>query len=142
VNERLAFASGYLFPATEPVRITEDLEVYRGSCPYALLSKSARYRAGIAFQYVLMVLAGARILLVDEADLLDIPNRAALLNFVMAIRQDIDTCLIFATSDRAMPSSSPDLQVWVIMDGQVQPLNQGFIFEDGEIIPNDERKAA
>jgi len=69
VNERLAFASGYLFPDIDdraPLHLNGDLEVCRGITPYALLSKSARYRAGIAFQVVLAQLSNARLLLIDE----------------------------------------------------------------------------
>jgi len=141
-NERLYFASSYLFPEHEsyPLTLTKDLEVQRDIL-YPCLSKSARYRAGICFQYVLATLAGARLLMIDEADILDPPNRSQLINFLLAIREDFDTILVFATSNHALPSSSPDLQVWVIIDGQVQPLNQGFTFEDGEIIPDEERKA-
>jgi hypothetical protein len=136
VNEKLSYASGYLFPDCdehEPVHLTQDLEVYRGTTPYVLLSKSARYRVGIAFQYALANLAGARLMLIDEADILSPLNRAFLLDFIMAIRQDFDAVLIFATTDHARPSPTPYLQVWVLMDGQVQPLNEGFVFEDGEV---------
>jgi hypothetical protein len=42
------------------------LKTYRSSL-YACLSKSARYRAGICFQYVLVTRAGARLLLIDQA---------------------------------------------------------------------------
>lgn len=125
VNERLAFAASYLFPEyviAGPLMFTSDLEVYRGSTPYSLLSKSARYRAGIAFQYVLAKLAGARLLMVDEADILDPPNRSQLIDFLLAIRQDFDTILVFATSDHADPSPIPELQVWWISDGQVAPV--------------------
>jgi len=125
VNERLAFASGYLFPDIdehEPLRLTQDLEVCRGTTPYALLSKSARYRAGIAFQFVLATLAGSRLLMIDEADILDPLNRANLIDFLLAIRQDFDTILCFATSDHADPSPIPELAVWWISDGQVAPV--------------------
>jgi DNA repair exonuclease SbcCD ATPase subunit len=145
VNERLALASGYLFPDINehaPLHLSEDLEVYRGVTPFALLSKSARFRAGIAFQVTLAQLAGARIMMVDECDILDSQNRAALLDFIMAVQEDFDTVILLATSDHASPSPSPDLQVWVIIDGQVQPLNPGFIFQDGEVVRDEERKAA
>ena len=145
VNEKLAMASGYLFPDIDehaPVHLTEDLEVYRGTTPYSLLSKSARYRAGIAFQVTLAQLAKARIMMVDECDILDGPNRAALLDFIVAVQEDFDTVILLATSDHASPSPNPDLKVWVIIDGQVQPLNPGFIFHDGEVIRDEELKAA
>lgn len=123
VNEKLAMASGYLFPDIgEQVYLSEELEVYRGTTPFSLLSKSARFRAGIAFQYTLAHLAGARIILIDELDILDLPNRANLIDFLLAIRQDFDTVIGFATSDHADPSPIPELAVWWIQDGVVSPV--------------------
>ena len=101
--------------------LTQDLEVYRSS-PYACLSKSARYRAGICFQYVLATLAGARLLMIDEADILDPVNRAQLIDFLLAVRQDFDTILVFATSDHADPSPVPEIQVWWLEEGRIRPV--------------------
>jgi hypothetical protein len=97
--------------------LTQDLEVYRSS-PYACLSMSARYRAGICFQYVLATLAGARLLMIDEADILDPVNRAQLIDFLLAVRQDFDTILAFATSDHAAPSQVPDIKFWWLKEGK------------------------
>lgn len=124
VNERLAAASGYLFPDNEPLRLTDDLEVYRGATPYALLSKSARYRTGIAFQVVLAQLAEARLLLVDELDILDPLNRANIIEYLLAIHQDFDTIIGFATSDHADPSPIPELQVWWLEGGKVEAVRE------------------
>ena len=120
-NKKLYLASSYLFPEYEdsPLVLTQDLEVYRSS-PYACLSKSARYRAGICFQYVLATLAGARLLMIDEADILDPVNRAQLIDFLLAVRQDFDTILVFATSDHADPSPVPEIQVWWLEEGKIR----------------------
>ena len=122
-NKKLYLASSYLFPEYEdcPLVLTQDLEVYRSS-PYACLSKSARYRAGICFQYVLATLAGARLLMIDEADILDPVNRAQLIDFLLAVRQDFDTILVFATSDHADPSPVPEIQVWWLEEGRISPV--------------------
>ena len=90
--------------------------------PYALLSKSARYRTVIAFQFALAVLSGARIMMIDEGDILDPPNRANLIDFLLAVRQDFDIILVFATSDHADPSPIPELAVWWLQDGMVSPV--------------------
>ncbi|MFZ5451476.1 MAG: hypothetical protein ACOZF2_06355 [Thermodesulfobacteriota bacterium] len=95
-----------------------DLEVYRRSS-YACLRKSAKYRAGICIQYVLATLAGVRLLLIDEADILDSVNRAQLIDFLLAVRQDFDTILVFATSDYAAPSPAPEIQVWWLEEGRI-----------------------
>ena len=133
VNERLAFASGYLFPDSDehdPLHLNGDLEIYRGIIPYALLSKSARYRTGIAFQFALAVLSGARIMMIDEGDILDPPNRANLIDFLLAVRQDFDIILVFATSDHADPSPIPELAVWWLDNGKVSPVGQGSGIRD------------
>ena len=129
-NKRLYLASSYLFPEYEdcPLVLTQDLEVYRSS-PYACLSKSARYRAGICFQYVLATLAGARLLMIDEADILDPVNRAQLIDFLLAVRQDFDTILVFATSDHVDPSPVSEIQVWWLEGGRIRPVMPKPILE-------------
>jgi len=122
-NKQLYLASSYLFPEYEdcPLVLTQDLEVYRQS-PYACLSKSARYRAGICFQYVLATLAGTRLLMIDEADILDPVNRAQLIDFLLAVRQDFDSILVFATSDHADHSPVSEIQVWWLEEGKIAPV--------------------
>jgi hypothetical protein len=54
--------------------------------------------------------AGDSILLIGEADILDIVNRAQLFDFLLFVRQDFDTILVFGTSDEvALPV--PEIQV-------------------------------
>ncbi|PIU53314.1 MAG: hypothetical protein COS90_06785 [Deltaproteobacteria bacterium CG07_land_8_20_14_0_80_60_11] len=120
-NKRLYFASSYLFPEYEdgPLVLTQDLKVYRGTTPYAILSKSASYRAGICFQYALATLSGARLLMFDEADILDPVNRGQLIDFLLAVHRDFDTILVFATSDHADPSLAPEIQVWWLEEGRI-----------------------
>ena len=78
----------------------------------------------MAFQYVLAKLAGERLLLIDEADILDPLNRAALTDFLLNIREDFDTIMVFATSSQAYPSPYPDIQVWWLEDGRIAPVVQ------------------
>lgn len=122
VNERLAKASAFLFPYGCPLRLSEDLQAYRDQTPFPCLSKSARFRAGICFQYVLANLAGARLLMIDEADILDPLNRALLIEFLLEISQEFDTILVFATSDEAKPSPVPEIQVWWLEEGRIAPV--------------------
>jgi len=70
------------------------------------------------------LLAGERLLLIDEADILDPLNRAALTNFLLAVREDFDTIMVFATSSQAHPSPYPDIQVWWLEDGRIAPVVQ------------------
>jgi ABC-type proline/glycine betaine transport system ATPase subunit len=77
---------------------------------------------GVAFQYVLAKLAEARLLLIDEADLLDPSNRTALIDFLLEIQPDFDTIIIFATSQKAKPSPIPEIQIWWLESGRIWPM--------------------
>jgi hypothetical protein len=123
VNDLLAVASAQLFPG-RALALTGDLDIELFGSPFATLSKSARFRVGVAFQYVLAKLAGERLLLIDEADILDPLNRAALTDFLLSIMEDFDTIMVFATSSQAHPSPYPDIQVWWLEDGRIAPVTQ------------------
>jgi hypothetical protein len=133
INGLLGKAAAHLFPG-RLLTLTEDLEIVLQGQPYVTLSKSARLRVGIAFQYALAKLSGARLLMVDEADQLDSPNRAALINFLLEIQPDFDNILIFSTTDHACPSPIPEMQIWVMQAGKVTPLNPGFEYQDGAMV--------
>jgi len=121
VNDLLDVASVHLFPGRS-LALTEGLDIELSGCPFATLSKSAKFRVGVAFQYVLAKLAGARLLLIDEADLLDPSNRTALIDFLLEIQPDFDTIIIFATSQEAKPSSIPEIQIWWLESGRIKPV--------------------
>ena len=121
VNDLLDVASVHLFPGRS-LALTEGLDIKLSGCPFATLSKSAKFRVGVAFQYVLAKLAGARLLLIDEADLLDPSNRTALIGFLLEIQPDFDTIIIFATSQEAKPSPIPEIQIWWLESGRIRPV--------------------
>jgi DNA repair exonuclease SbcCD ATPase subunit len=121
VNELLARAAAILFPGRS-LTLTEALGIDLAGSPFATLSKSARFRVGVAFQYALARLAGARLLMIDEADILDPGNRANLVEFLLAARPEFDRILAFATTDSARPSSIPEVQVWRLEGGQAAPM--------------------
>ena len=85
---------------------------------------SARYRSGIRFQYVLATLAGARLLMIAEGDILDPASRAQLIDFLLAVRQDFDTILVFASSDEAQPSPVSEIQLWWIEEGRIMEIKE------------------
>jgi len=121
VNDLLDVASVHLFPGRS-LALTEGLDIELSGCPFATLSKSAKFRVGVAFQYVLAKLAGARLLVIDEADLLDPSNRTALIDFLLEIQPDFDTIIIFATSQEAKPSPIPEIQIWWLESGRIMPV--------------------
>ncbi|MFP3866787.1 MAG: hypothetical protein ACLFUU_01320 [Desulfobacteraceae bacterium] len=118
VNKLLATAAVHLFPG-RALTLTRNLDIELSGAPYTTLSKSAKFRVAVGFQYTLAKLAGARLLMIDEADILDPYNRANLVEFLMGIYQDFDTVLVFATSDNVKPSPSTEIMVWWLEDGRI-----------------------
>ncbi|MHB9072042.1 MAG: AAA family ATPase [Desulfobaccales bacterium] len=137
VNDQLQVGAAHLFPG-RTLTLSKDLEIELSGSPYVTLSKSAKFRVGVAFQCALARLAGARLLMIDEADILDPRNRGQLINLLLQIQRKFDTILVFATSDHARAALDPDIQLWVLLDGKIYPLNRGFRFEDGKIISEAE----
>ena len=123
VNDLLQRAAGHLFPG-RTLTLTKELGIDLSGAPYVTLSKSAKFRVGVAFQYALAKLAGARLLLIDEADILDPGNRGLLIGFLLAVHKDFDNILVFAASDHADPSPYPEIQVWWLEKGKIAPVSQ------------------
>ena len=119
MNELLGRAASYLF-RSRTLEITEKLDIELSGAPYITLSKSTKFRAGIAFQYALAKLAGSRLLMIDEADILDPLNRAALLNFLRSSSVDFDTIMVFSTGVMPPPSFIEGVQFWWLDDGKVE----------------------
>jgi DNA repair exonuclease SbcCD ATPase subunit len=123
MNDLLQTAAALLFPG-RTLELNKDLDIELSGSPYVTLSKSAKFRVGVAFQYALAKMAKARLLLIDEADILDPQNRGQLINFLLKIQPDFDYILVFATSDHADPSPVPEIQVWCLENGKISPVSQ------------------
>ena len=123
MNDLLQVVAVHLFPG-RTLMLTKELGIDLSGSPFVTLSKSAKFRVGVAFQYALTRLAGARLLMIDEADILDPGNRGQLIDFLLAVRQDFDTILVFATSDHVDPSPVPEIQVWWLEKGKIKPVSQ------------------
>jgi hypothetical protein len=120
INELLEEAASYFFPGRY-LHLTGDLGIVLQNSPYVTLSKSAKYRVGIAFQYALARLTGARILLLDEADILDDDRQGDLIKFLLAKVADFDQIMVFMTC-----TEPPDF-VWDGNEMQVWWLENGVI---------------
>lgn len=118
INKLLSYVCEFLFPC-RPLFLTKDLEIVLDGTPLSVLSKSARFRAGVAFQYILAKLSGSRLLMIDEADILDPHNREEFTDFLLKIAPDFDNIFVFATSEHAASSPIPEIQIWWVKDGQV-----------------------
>jgi hypothetical protein len=99
INSLLEEAAAFLF-AGRYLHLTGDLGIVLQDSPYQTLSKSAKYRVGVAFQYALARLTGARILLIDEADILDRSHQEALSDFLVKHLPEFEQILVFVTTDR------------------------------------------
>jgi DNA repair exonuclease SbcCD ATPase subunit len=120
VNELLDEAATYLFPGRY-LHLTSDLDIVLQKSPYVTLSKSAKYRVGIAFQYALARLVGARMLLIDEADILDSEHKLEFLDFLLAHLSDFDQIMVFVTTDSAIPACpDPRTTTWWLENGQAR----------------------
>jgi hypothetical protein len=118
VNDRLAEAGAYLFPGRK-LCLTPELNIILQNSPYPTLSKSAKFRVGIAFQYTLARLAGARMLLIDEADILDGIHQTELINFVLASLSNFDQIMAFFTADISFRISDPRAKSWWLESGKI-----------------------
>ena len=121
VNELLDEAATYLFPGRY-LHLTGELEIVLQNSPYVTLSKSAKYRVGVAFQYALSRLTGARVWLIDEADILDDTHQTELINFLLAKIENFDQIIVFMTAAAPpqMKSVGVDkLQWWWLENGKV-----------------------
>ncbi len=90
------------------------------------LSKSEKLRVGILLQDVLNYLAGLRLLVIDEADMLDQTNRDLLNGFLLDIAGDYDTILVLATVGEVLPKDPgiEGLAMFTIADGQIVRLKK------------------
>jgi DNA repair exonuclease SbcCD ATPase subunit len=83
------------------------------------LSSSERLRLGIILQDAIARLARARLLVIDNADLLDSQNRVALMKLLVAIKDDYNSIVVLAT--KSVPEvKNPhidDFAVFEMIDG-------------------------
>ena len=91
--------------------------------PFTTLSKSAKFRVGIAFQYALAKLTGARVLLIDEMDVLDLDHQAGLVDFLLDRLSDFDQIMVFFTANEARAvCKDPRCGNWWLDNGKVREL--------------------
>jgi hypothetical protein len=95
VNERLRATS--IATGWPQVTIDPTMEIIADGRRYSLLSESARWRADVSIADAISHLSGLRLLIVDRIDVLDIPNRGALMRWVQVIMPEYDTILLFGT---------------------------------------------
>jgi hypothetical protein len=120
INELLEDAASYFFPGRY-LHLTGELGIVLQNSPYITLSKSAKYRVGVAFQFALAKLTGARILLIDEADILDDDRQGDLIKFLLAKVADFDQIMVFMTCTEPPDFvwEGNEMQVWWLENGKM-----------------------
>lgn len=98
--------------------ISPDMTVTAKGRPYQLLSESEQWRTDAMIAQVVSELSGLRILMLDRIDVLDLPGRAQLLEWVdsLAFNDVIDTALLFGTL-KALPEGLADTITAYWVDG-------------------------
>lgn len=126
INEQLATITGGEYRVAIRAERGVDVDVFRDGSGLALpcenLSTSERMRLGVALAAGISVLSGLRILVIDEAELLDVGNRGLLMRGVMELAGEIETTLILATCDRPTAATSDAIGVHWVADGRVTPV--------------------
>lgn len=89
--------------------IGNDMAITAGGRAYNLLSESEQWRTDAMIAQVVAEISGAKILMLDRVDVLDLPGRAQLLEWVdsLAHFKIIDTALLFGTF-KALPQDLAD----------------------------------
>lgn len=91
------------------VTVASDMAITAGGREYRLLSESERWRVDAALAEAVAHLSGARLLVLDRFDVLDLPGRSELLGWLdtLADAGEIDTALVFGTL-KALPANLPE----------------------------------
>ena len=71
-----------------------------------LLSSSEKLRIGIVLQDAINEVTGAKILLIDDAEIMDRANRELFINLINTIESNYDTIIIIATSNSLTDTST------------------------------------
>jgi hypothetical protein len=90
-------------------QIEADMAITANGRPYQLLSESEQWRVDAMVAQVVAEISGLKVLMLDRVDVLDLPGRAQLLDWmdVLAFEGLIDTALLFGTF-KAMPTGLAD----------------------------------
>lgn len=91
------------------------------------LSTSEKLRVGIVFQDAINQLTGARLLFIDDAEILDEENMKLLLELIGQIQDNYDSIFVIATADdksycKNIVQGLPNTKVFFVEDGNVQEL--------------------
>lgn len=117
INDRLretAMASGW-----DQVVVTPNMAITVNGKGYGLLSESAKWRADAAVTETISLMSGMKLLILDRVDVLDIPNRQKLINWIDSIKPEYDTILMMGTFKQMPTGVSNDFGVYWMENGEI-----------------------
>ena len=116
INDRLRQTA--VWTKWPQVSITPDMSILVDNRPYALQSESSQWRAQAAIAEAISAVTNTGILVLDRVDVLDVKNRVALIKWMLQIREDHQTILLFGTFKE--PPKVPDaIAVHWMQDGAI-----------------------
>lgn len=122
INARLAKNS--TDTGWKQVVINDDMSISNDGRPYGLASVSAKWRINTMIAEAISHVSGIKFFMVDEFDLLDLPNRSAFLKWLIDLtsNHEIDSVLLFGTLKEKPAKLPAEITAYWIHDGII--LNQ------------------
>jgi DNA repair exonuclease SbcCD ATPase subunit len=122
-NERLSLLTGGQYSLHFEVNPWGIQVTHEGSTSdLGRLSSSERMRIGIILQDAVSRLSGLRVMMIDNADVLDPGNRALLIETLTTIKDDYDSIIVMSTRgpDGIENPHLEDLSVFEISEGSIK----------------------
>ena len=116
INDRLRQTA--IITGWDQVQLSPTMDIMIGLLPYMLGSDSAQWRAQAAIAEAISYISGVGVLCLDRLDVLDVPNRNRLLNWVNIIAQDHNTVLLFGTLKEPPKKLPPSFALHWLEDGR------------------------
>jgi len=99
------------------VSVTPTLDILVDGRPFGLQSESSQWRAQAAIAEAISVLSGVGLLIYDRFDVLDLPNRAKFIRWILSVAGDHKTIILIGTLKEA-PKLPPAVAVHWMEGGE------------------------
>jgi hypothetical protein len=113
INKRLQLHS--VETKWQQIRITPDIDIEADGRPYHLLSESEKWRADAMLAECISYFSGLKCLFLDRFDVLSLPNRSMLIQWLdwLSADGDLETVLLFGTLKSCPTSNEVITAHWV-----------------------------
>jgi len=99
------------------VTVTPTLEIMVDGRPFGLQSDSSGWRAQAAIAEAISHLSTSKLLVLDRIDVLDLPNRGKLINWILGVANEHNTILLLGTL-KEPPKLPSTIKVHWLVDGE------------------------